>query len=260
MDSGHDFVQVSVCAEPLKECSTYLMKSKLTILALIMQVVLVLPFTEKESRSDEKIPHKIVQVPFDRSEFGMELVVKTAIEEGMFRALIKLNEFQRVVCEQLLNNTELLQELRNFDLIVYEASAACSVLVSHLLDIPHVVIFPFSPNIPRSSYFKIPLPLSYVPLHVMTTFTSKMSFTQRLMNVGLYVFYQFALHFMFERSMVPLKEKYNIAPEISCSEAVANFELLIIAADFALEYPQPLLPGLCMTYFFKTYTVKFQMQ
>ena len=204
----------------------------------------MIPSAENESRSDEKILHKIVQVPFDRSDFGMELVIRTAIEEGIFRAIIKLNEFQRVVCEHLLNNTELLQGLRNFDLIVYEASAACAVLVSHLLDIPHVVIFPFSPNIPRSSYFKIPLPLSYVPLSVMTTFTSKMSFTQRLTNVGWYVFYQFALHFMFERPMVSLKEKYNIAPEISYSEAVARFELLIIGADFALEYPQPLLPGL----------------
>lgn len=218
-----------------------------------MKVVLVIPSTEKESRSDEKIPHKIVQVPFDRSDFGMELVMRTAIEEGMFRAVIKLTEFQRVTCEQLLNNTELLKELRNFDLIVYEASSACSVLVSHLLDIPNVVIFPFSPNVLGSSYFKIPLPLSYVPLHAVTTFTSKMSFTQRLMNVGLYVFYQFALHFMTDTPMVHLKEKYNIAPEISYSEAVANFELLIIAADFALEYPQPLLPGLYITYFFKTY-------
>lgn len=207
-------------------------------------MVLVIPSTEKESRSDEKIPHKIFQVPFNRSAFGMEIVIRMAIEEGMFRALIKLNELHRVVCEQLLNNTELLQGLRSFDLIVSEVAAPCSVLVSHLLDIPHVVIFPFSPNIPRSSYFKIPLPLSYVPLHVMTTFTSKMSFTQRVMNVGVYAFYQLALHFMFERPMALLKEKYNITPGISYSEAVASFELVIIAADFALEYPQPLLPGL----------------
>lgn len=44
--------------------------------------------------------------------------------------------------------------------------------------------------------------------------------------------------------MIPLKKKYNITPDISYSEAVARFELVIIEADFALEYPQPLLPCL----------------
>lgn len=207
------------------------------------QVVLVTPSNEEESRSDEKIPHRTYQVPFD-VDFFEEFLVKTGIEEGILRLIINMFELQRVTCEQLLNNTELLQSLRNFDLIVNEAASPCSVLVADLLGIPHVVILPVSPNIPMSPFFQIPLPLSYVPLHAMTSFTSEMSFTQRLINVGVYVLSQLALHFMFARSMIPLKKKYNITPDISYSEAVARFELVIIEADFALEYPQPLLPCL----------------
>ena len=205
-------------------------------------MVLVKPTNEKESRSEEKIPHKTYQVPFD-STFIEEFVVKMAIEEGIFKALIKMNELQRVACDQLLNNTELLQSLRNFDLVVYEGAAICSVLVADLLGIPRVVIFPVSPNVPVSPFFQIPFPVSFVPVH-MTSFTSKMSFIERLMNFGVYVFSQFGTYFMFTTSMSPLKEKYNITPEISFQEALANYELLIIEADFALEYPQPLLPGL----------------
>ena len=41
-----------------------------------------------------------------------------------------------------------------------------------------------------------------------------------------------------------LKEKYNITPERSYQEAVFDAEMVIITADFALEYPQPLLPGI----------------
>jgi len=197
---------------------------------------------EKESRSDEEIPHKTYQVPFD-SAFLEKIVIRMAIEEGMLKAILKLNELRRVDCEHLLNDTELLQSLQNFDLVVYEAAAICSVLVADLLGIPHVVIFPISPNVATSSYYQIPLPVSYVPVH-MTSFTSKMSFIQRLMNFGMYIFSQFAAHFMFATSMGHLKEKYNITPEISYHEALANYELLIIEADFALEYPQPLLPGL----------------
>lgn len=44
-------------------------------------------------------------------------------------------------------------------------------------------------------------------------------------------------------SMAALKAKYNITPEISCGEAFGRDELVIVASDFALEYPQPLLPG-----------------
>jgi len=172
-----------------------------------------------------------------------KVVIKTAIEEGMLKALFKLTELRRVDCEHLLNNTELLQSLRNFDLVVYEGAALCSVLVADLLDIPRVLIFPVSPNVPTSPFLQIPLPVSYVPIH-MTSFNSKMSFTQRLMNSGVYIFSLFATHFMFTTSMSSLMEKYNITPEISYQEAMANYELLIIEADFALEYPQPLLPGL----------------
>ena len=205
-------------------------------------MVLVKPSSEKESRSDDKIPHKTYQVPFN-STFIEEFVVKMAIEEGIFKALFKMNELQRVACDQLLNNTELLQSLRNFDLVVYEGAALCSVLVADLLGIPRVIIFPVSPNVPTSPFFQIPLPVSYVPID-MTSFTSKMSFTQRLMNFGVYIFSPFATRFMFSTSMSPLKEKYNITPDRSFYEALANYELLIIEADFALEYPQPLLPGL----------------
>ena len=44
--------------------------------------------------------------------------------------------------------------------------------------------------------------------------------------------------------MDALKVKYNIKPERSFQEALADAEMVIIGADFAVEYPQPLLPGM----------------
>ena len=198
---------------------------------------------EKESRSNENIPHKTYQVPFD-IDFVEEFVVKTAIEEGIFRLIINIYEMQRVGCELLLNSTELLQSLRNFDLIVSEAVSPCAVLVAELLGIPQVVILPVSPSISTVPYFKIPLPVSYVPIH-MTGLAGEMSFTDRLMNLGVYVVSYLATYAMLTIYLRPLKSKYNITPERSYFEALGNFQLLIIEGDFALEYPQPLLPGLC---------------
>jgi len=208
-------------------------------------VVLVTPSkaNEKESRSDEKILHKTYQVPFDLDFKIEEFIVKMAMEEGHVRLLINLFELQSSTCEQLLNNTELLQSLRNFDLIVREAASPCAVLVADLLGIPHVVILPVSPNIATAPFFQIPLPVSYVPTQ-LSGLTGNMSFTDRLMNLGAYVFSYLGTYALTATYLSPLKSKYNITPERSCFESLGNFDLLIIEGDFALEYPQPLLPGL----------------
>ena len=181
-------------------------------------------FHRNESRSSDKIPHKLYQVPFDPGSLE-EFAAKTAIEEGIIMTLINLTELQRVACDHLLNDTELLQDLRNFDLIVFEGSAQCSVLVSKLLGIPRVVIVAVGPSHGVASHYNIPLPVSYVPTR-FTQFTNKMSFTQRLVNLGLYILNHLVLQILFARFSSPLKDKYNIT---SHREACVNDELVILS-------------------------------
>ena len=73
-----------------------------------------------------------------------------------------------------------------------------------------------------------------------------MTFIERVINLGVYFAGQLLLKMMFSQSVIPLKTKFHIKPEISYEEAVTNVELVIILADFALEYPQPLLPGIAI--------------
>ena len=56
--------------------------------------------------------------------------------------------------------------------------------------------------------------------------------------------FKLAFTFVSYRKMDALKVKYNIKPERSFQEALADAEMVIIGADFAVEYPQPLLPGM----------------
>ena len=193
-------------------------------------------------KSNEKIPHKIYTVPYEPG-FSEEMVVKPAIDGNMLSGVWAMNKALRVLCECLLNDTKLLQELKDFDLIVYEGPAFCAVLVGDLLDIPRVVIAPGSPSAPFASFHMIPTPVSYVPQYV-TGFSCNMTFIQRVINLGAYFAGQLFLKMMFAESMSPLKIKFNIKPEISYEEAVADVELVIMLADFALEYPQPLTPGI----------------
>ena len=192
-------------------------------------------------KSNEKIPHRIYKVPYEPG-FSEELLVKPAIEGNQLKGLLALGDVRRVMCDCLLNDTVLLQELKGFDLIVYEGAALCAVLVGDLLGIRRVVIAPGPPNAAFASFHMIPTPVSYVPQQ-LTGFSCNMTFIQRVVNLGAYFACQLYVKMMLARSVIPLKTKYNITPEISYQEAVANVELVIILADFSLEYPQPLLPG-----------------
>ena len=196
-------------------------------------------------KSNEKIPHRIYNVPYEPG-FSEELLVKPAIEGNQLNGLLALAEVERVTCQCLLNDTQLLQELKDFDLLVYEGAALCAVLVGDLLDLPRVVIAPGSPNGAFAPFHMIPTPVSYVPQQ-LTGFSCNMTFLQRVVNLGAYFAGQLFLNMMFSRSVIPLKEKYKIKPEISYQQAVADVQLMIVLADFALEYPQPLLPGMANT-------------
>ncbi|PFX14788.1 UDP-glucuronosyltransferase 1-2-like [Stylophora pistillata] len=209
------------------------------------EVVLVKPANQNDPPTiGQRISHKIFNVPYDQAYFE-EYFVKTVMEDGIWKAVINFSEMQSVICELLLNNTELIQYLRKFDLIVFERLFMCASMVADLLKIPAVVLIP-SPNAPVAClHFKVPCLFSYVPSR-LSAFTSDMSFIQRVMNTVTYINFGFAMHILQSPSFCRLKEKYNIAPEKELENVLGNADLVLILGDFALEYPQPLLPGQVM--------------
>ena len=88
----------------------------------------------------------------------------------------------------------------------------------------------------------VPMPLSYVPIH-QSGYSSNMTFIQRAVNVVSYCLIQALFEILYVRSYDALMAKFNISAERSFRESFGNAELVIFLADFAMEYPQPLLPG-----------------
>ena len=197
--------------------------------------------SDRPAKTNEKIPHKTFQVPY-KAGFVEDLLIRPALEGGKYTVGWNYLKIQLVMCECLLNNTELLQELKKFDLIVFDAFAPCGVLLSEVLDVPNVMVVTASPNGIFAPYRKSPLPLSYVPMRG-SGFPSNMTFIQRVRNVFKYCFGRVLMDLLFIRSMNEIKVKFNINPERSYSESYSDSALVIYLADFALEVPQPLLPG-----------------
>ena len=203
---------------------------------------LVVPSAQKVKPA-KNIKHKVFQVPYE-AETTAELIAKTLMEKGTSLEVISnMNDMHRVLCECILNSTDLLDDLKGCDLIVHDSVAACPVLVAEFLGIKRVEVLPGSPNYPFVLYHMVPMPVSYVP-QSFPGFSDKMTFLQRVVNLGMYVFASRIFMASLAETMNSIKFKYNIKPERSFQEAAGDAELLIITADFALEYPQPLLPGM----------------
>ena len=186
--------------------------------------------------------HKIYQVPF-KPGFLEDTTIRLELEGHKLEMLFKMGEVLPTFCESVLNSTEVLNELKGFNLLIYDCLSFCGVLLGEHLDIPRVEILPAPPNVPFAFNQMIPMPVSYVP-QMVTGFSDKMTFVQRAINLGVYLGMQFVVHFISNRPMDALKAKYNIKPERSFREAAGDVELVILTADFALDYAQPLLPGM----------------
>lgn len=201
----------------------------------------MLASSDRPAKTNEKIPHKTFQVPY-KAGFVEDLLIRPALEGRKYTVGWNYHKIQLVMCECLLNNTELLQELKKFDLIVFDAFAPCGVLLSEVLDVPNVMVVTGSPNDIFAPYRKSPLPLSYIPMRG-SGFPSNMTFIQRVRNVFKYCIGKVLLDVLFIRTMDEIKAKFNINPERSYSESYSDSALVIYLADFALDFPQPLLPG-----------------
>lgn len=197
--------------------------------------------SDRQSKRGDKIPHKKFQVPF-KPGFIEETLIRPALEGNKHMIGWNAYKLHLTMCESLLNSTELLEELKDFDLIVYDSFGPCAILLSGLLRLPKVAISITPPNNPFSIFHMVPMPLSYVPIH-QSGYSSNMTFIQRAVNVVSYCLMQALFEIVYVRSYDALMAKFNISAERSFRESFGNAELAIFLADFAMEYPQPLLPG-----------------
>ena len=205
------------------------------------QVVMITPSSQK-AKPSAKVPHTFYQVPY-KEGFLEDKLIRLQLEGHHFQSFSLMPHLLLNICEAALNSTELVNELKGVDLMVYDSLSFCAALLGEKFDIPRVEIVIIPPPSPAGFMHMIPMPVSYVP-QMLIGLTDKMTFFERVLNLGVYLSLLTILNLGIGRPFNQLKVKYNIKPERSFQQAIADAELCLITADFALEYPQPLLPGM----------------
>ena len=187
----------------------------------------------------------------------MDTFIRLIIEKDWLQAMKIGKDFLNSSCDAVLNSTDFVEELKRFDLLVHDGPLSmCGPLFSERLGIARVEILMAAPI--HSLNPTIPRPISYIAQSVVG-FTDKMTFMERVIYLMAYLGSKLVMELAIRGMMNGLKEKYNITPERSYQEAVFDAEMVIIAADFALEYPQPLLPGITKCGFCRRWRFMFSL-
>ena len=150
--------------------------------------------------------------------------------------------FQTLYCDDLLGNSEVMEDIKHADLVVGEMLYLCSALVADKFDLPHVIISAATLSTPTVVAFGIPSPPSYVP-QWGASLTHELKFVDRVKNVVQwmlwYGFFIYDLCPMFNG----LKVKHGITPNKKIHETLGRVDLILGQMDFVLEDPRPLLPS-----------------
>ncbi|XP_068089221.1 UDP-glucuronosyltransferase 2A2-like isoform X2 [Hyperolius riggenbachi] len=160
------------------------------------------------------------------------------------KAMADTLEIQQFVCNGIVKNKEMLDKLKEekFDVLVADPLAPCGELVAEIIGVPFVYSFRFSmANVIERYCGQQPMPFSYVP-GVITQFTDRMSFIERLKNTGLFLFQDAVFYTVLSSSWHAYYSEELGRPTTLC-EVMGKAEIWLIRTYWDFEYPRPILPN-----------------
>ena len=157
-----------------------------------------------------------------------------------FREILQL---QSQYCDSLLNNKDMMEEVKTADLIIGDSAYPCSALVAAKFSLPHVTIVMSTLSIPTLFAYGVHSPPSYVPHLLSGLAGDQFSFLQRVQNTVSWISSPIVFNFLICPPYEEIRVKHNIAPNQSIRETLGRVDLIIGQVDFPIEVPRPLLPS-----------------
>ena len=146
------------------------------------------------------------------------------------------------ICKSVTQDKYAAEYIKNSDMIVGEIQLVCSTLVAEYFQKPFIGILPGAIADSVMEPYYVPQPPSYVP-QFGTGYTDKMTFWQRLRNaVEPKIFNPFYMKVIEDVSM-EYREMFNVGLDKRMTEIMGQAEIVLASCDFAVDYPQPLMPS-----------------
>ncbi|XP_013049240.2 UDP-glucuronosyltransferase 2A2 isoform X2 [Anser cygnoides] len=200
---------------------------------------------------------EVVEVPISKKEMAAimdesfyfwfyeerELPVWESVYK-IVQLLRKLEIVTKTICDGVLRNKVLMERLRAsaFDVLVADPLVPSGELFAEMLGIPFVYTIRFSiGNTVERLCGGLPAPPSYVPA-ILSRLTDKMSFMERLKNIGSYALQDFMYHYLFWGTWDQYYSDVLGRPTTLC-ETMGKAEIWLIRTYWDFEFPRPFLPN-----------------
>eukprot|EP00061_Rhincodon_typus_P012418 g38139.t1 len=157
----------------------------------------------------------------------------------------KIRQYFLRICEDLLFNTRLLEELakEHFDALLTDPFSPCGAIVAEYLSLPTVNLLRGLPCGLDNSATQCPRPLSYVP-RIFTGNTDRMTFLQRTLNVLANFAESLLCHFIYS-PFEELAQRF-LQRDVTLVQLLSKASIWLMRYDFTIEYPKPLMPNMVL--------------
>ena len=159
--------------------------------------------------------------------------------------LATLYDLQSSYCDEMLGDSELMEEVSHADLVVGEFFYLCSPLVADQFSLPHVLLSVATLNLPMAFAVNLPSSPSYSPQFSSSLPNTQWSFLDRATNLLHWMVAYFSYFHELCASFGDVKVKHNIKPEKSIQETLSKVDLVIgqVPFGFGLEHPRSVHPS-----------------
>ncbi|XP_074623673.1 2-hydroxyacylsphingosine 1-beta-galactosyltransferase-like isoform X1 [Acropora palmata] len=159
--------------------------------------------------------------------------------------LATLYDMQSSYCDEMLADSQLMEEVSHVDLVVGEFIYLCSALVADRFSLPHVLLSPGPLNLPMAFAVNLPSSPSYSSQFGNSVLNTQWSLFDRATNLLYWAFAYFSYSHDLCASFGHVKAKHNIKPEKSIQETLSKVDMVIsqVPFGFGLEDPRSVYPN-----------------
>ncbi|XP_022535780.2 UDP-glucuronosyltransferase 1A1 isoform X10 [Astyanax mexicanus] len=219
------------------------------------QVVVVIPEASLSMGPSEHTTTLTYPVPYTKAQmkervasnlealFSVDTSTDTAKFVGFFFTLQMLQNLTVKNAESLLYHKDLMVKLKDleFDALLTDTFEPLGTIVAEYLNVPLIYLQGNHPCDVDLLAAQCPGPASYVPRQ-MTHFTDQMSFWQRSVNTVRALLHPAACRYLHTQAD-KIASKF-LQREITTVEMMSRAAIWLMANDFTIEFPRPLMPNM----------------